>query len=89
MGTIYIAGGWGHTAALTKSSPMQDVNHVSGIDPRQFGRCERIRTSDPFVPNEVRYQAAPHTDEFARMTIAKEIVGTNIRRSLQPKPGNE
>jgi hypothetical protein len=27
-----------------------------------FGRCERIRTSDPFVPNEVRYQAAPHTD---------------------------
>ena len=27
-----------------------------------IGRCERIRTSDPFVPNEVRYQAAPHTD---------------------------
>lgn len=26
-----------------------------------FGRCRRIRTSDPFVPNEVRYQAAPHT----------------------------
>ena len=26
-----------------------------------YGRCERIRTSDPFVPNEVRYQAAPHT----------------------------
>ena len=28
----------------------------------QCGRCERIRTSDPFVPNEVRYQAALHTD---------------------------
>ena len=26
------------------------------------GRCERIRTSDPFLPKEVRYQAAPHTD---------------------------
>lgn len=29
---------------------------------RKFGRNERIRTSDPFVPNEVRYQAAPHSD---------------------------
>jgi hypothetical protein len=28
----------------------------------KFGRNERIRTSDPFVPNEVRYQAAPHSD---------------------------
>lgn len=26
------------------------------------GRRERIRTSDPFVPNEVRYQAALHAD---------------------------
>jgi hypothetical protein len=26
------------------------------------GRSERIRTSDPLVPNEVRYQAAPHSD---------------------------
>ena len=28
----------------------------------EFGRCERIRTSDPFLPKEVRYQAALHTD---------------------------
>jgi hypothetical protein len=28
------------------------------------GRCERIRTSDPFLPKEVRYQAAPHTEVF-------------------------
>ncbi|EAV45932.1 hypothetical protein SIAM614_08898 [Stappia aggregata IAM 12614] len=26
------------------------------------GRSERIRTSDPLVPNEVRYQAALHSD---------------------------
>ena len=26
------------------------------------GRCERIRTSDPFLPKEVRYQAALHTE---------------------------
>lgn len=25
------------------------------------GRCERIRTSDPFLPKEVRYQTALHT----------------------------
>jgi hypothetical protein len=27
-----------------------------------FGRSERIRTSDPIVPNDVRYQAALHSD---------------------------
>ena len=26
---------------------------------RESGRGERIRTSDPIVPNDVRYQAAP------------------------------
>src|SRR5690554_381464 len=30
---------------------------------RENGRRERIRTSDPFVPNEVRYQAALHADQ--------------------------
>ena len=29
---------------------------------RLNGRSERIRTSDPLVPNEVRYQAALHSD---------------------------
>ena len=32
------------------------------ISLKKFGRNERIRTSDPFVPNEVRYQAALHSD---------------------------
>ena len=27
-----------------------------------IGRCDRIRTYDPFAPSEVRYQAALHTD---------------------------
>ena len=26
------------------------------------GRCERIRTFDPLHPMQVRYQAAPHTE---------------------------
>jgi hypothetical protein len=29
------------------------------------GRSERIRTFDPLVPNEVRYQAALHSDNAA------------------------
>ena len=29
---------------------------------RENGRSERIRTSDPLVPNEVRYQTALHSD---------------------------
>jgi hypothetical protein len=29
---------------------------------RLIGRCDRIRTYDPFTPSEVRYQAALHTD---------------------------
>jgi hypothetical protein len=28
-----------------------------------YGRCERIRTFDPLHPMQVRYQAAPHTDQ--------------------------
>ena len=27
-----------------------------------FGRSERIRTSDPLLPKQVRYQAALHSD---------------------------
>lgn len=38
-------------AALVVQSRLQSV-----------GRNERIRTSDPFVPNEVRYRAALHSE---------------------------
>ena len=31
-----------------------------------FGRAERIRTSDPLLPKQVRYQAAPQPDRAAR-----------------------
>ncbi len=44
------------------------MNHKSG-------RSERIRTSDPLVPNEVRYQAALHSDnaaEIDRLLLVKE-----------------
>ncbi len=29
-----------------------------------FGRSTRIRTLDPLVPNQVRYQTAPHSDKL-------------------------
>ena len=43
---------------------------------REIGRRERIRTSDPFVPNEVRYQAALHAD-FAGAIIPESIFNTS------------
>ena len=41
---------------------------------RPNGRNERIRTSDPFVPNEVRYQAAPHSELFLLPAEADSIL---------------
>ncbi|CAH1670567.1 hypothetical protein CHELA40_13444 [Chelatococcus asaccharovorans] len=38
------------------------MRKLSGFD----GRSERIRTSDPLVPNEVRYQTALHSDIACR-----------------------
>ena len=35
---------------------------ISEMDRSLCGRSERIRTSDPLVPNEVRYQTALHSD---------------------------
>ncbi len=32
---------------------------------REIGRSDRIRTYDPLVPNEVRYQTALHSDNAA------------------------
>ena len=51
-----------------------------------FGRCERIRTSDPFVPNEVRYQAAPHTGFVRVATIPKGLMRANVEMILPLKP---
>jgi hypothetical protein len=39
------------------------------------GRSERIRTSDPIVPNDVRYQAALHSDTAAYLGPATGLIG--------------
>ena len=40
------------------------VGHLVDRNPqreRENGRSDRIRTYDPLVPNQMRYQAAPHS----------------------------
>jgi hypothetical protein len=39
-----------------------NVSQSNQIVTACIGRSERIRTSDPIVPNDVRYQAALHSD---------------------------
>jgi hypothetical protein len=38
------------------------------------GRSERIRTSDPIVPNDVRYQAALHSDTAAYLGRQRGLI---------------
>jgi hypothetical protein len=35
------------------------INHTQRLAEANFGRGDRIRTCDPLVPNQMRYQAAP------------------------------
>src|SRR5690554_7912825 len=56
---------------------------------RENGRRERIRTSDPFVPNEVRYQAALHADQRPVLyglpaVLLLPSVGKIIRTTAEP-----
>ena len=43
-----------------KKAPKDHSSEASDITD---GRCERIRTFDPLHPMQVRYQAAPHTEQ--------------------------
>jgi hypothetical protein len=39
-------------------------NGLSSLTARlELGRSTRIRTLDPLVPNQVRYRAAPHSED--------------------------
>ena len=62
---------------------------MTGKHPVYFGRCERIRTSDPFVPNEVRYQAAPHTDFKAKNYTKRESGNQCSKGLIYPRPANQ
>jgi hypothetical protein len=48
--------------------PVDSVTNVSGMDPKN-GRSERIRTSDPLLPKQVRYQTALHSDNLGQLIV--------------------
>ena len=57
--TVYTKNSYKSEAYIRYSGGIRGV--LGGVL-SDVGRCGRIRTSDPFVPNEVRYQAALHTE---------------------------
>jgi hypothetical protein len=51
------------TQAITKIIANKEKRPANQrIAGREIGRSTRIRTLDPLVPNQVRYQAAPHSE---------------------------
>src|SRR5271156_4851239 len=51
---------------------------------RIIGRSERIRTSDPIVPNDVRYQAALHSDIADLQGLRARLIGARRARRQGP-----
>src|SRR4051794_26646884 len=51
----------GRDPATRLGSPASIISRVCGT----IGRSERIRTSDPLLPKQVRYQTALHSDGAA------------------------
>ncbi len=47
---------------LTNTNCLGEDKYIECGMVNLIGRCDRIRTYDPFTPSEVRYQAALHTD---------------------------
>jgi hypothetical protein len=48
---------------MIETNEKASKNHSLKAFVLSLGRCERIRTFDPLHPMQVRYQAAPHTEE--------------------------
>ena len=62
-----------------------DVDPPGEGFPRSFvGRGERIRTSDPLRPRQVRYQAAPHPESWM---IPVRVGAGNFARQFQKSAG--
>ncbi len=60
------------SSQTSRSGPPLQRGRASTTLRRKIGRSTRIRTLDPLVPNQVRYQAALHSDEILQ---AKAIEG--------------
>ena len=57
--TKRVGGGNGGGGFTLRTNP---THIIPGYQLDRLGRSEMIRTSDPLVPNEVRYQAALHSE---------------------------
>ena len=62
-------------AANEKAGPVGPAV-VDAFPHREIGRGERIRTSDPIVPNDVRYQAALRPDATRESTSFVAVPST-------------
>lgn len=51
----------------------------------EAGRSGRIRTCDPLVPNEVRYQTAPHSASASRRRYSRQNPGLQAPSSMQER----
>ena len=61
----FSAAGAAEPARVERSRKNPEAKPPHGQAAGNIGRSERIRTSDPLVPNEVRYQTALHSDSAA------------------------
>ena len=52
----------GHTASATVRARWKRARDDVFRELKETGRSERIRTSDPLHPMQVRYQTAPRSD---------------------------
>ena len=48
---------------------------------KNIGRSERIRTSDPLVPNQMRYQAAPRSDCAKGLNLPRVAIHYTLGQS--------
>ncbi len=51
---------------------LEDIKYFKGNISDKKNRDDRIRTCDPFVPNEVRCQAALHPDKLTLREMSRQ-----------------
>jgi hypothetical protein len=85
--------GLGRKETLKRFIPSSQYRKRLRVEQAWFGRGERIRTSDPCVPNAVRYRAALRPDKINRIATGARIVlhqgvETQAMRVGYPLAGN-
>ena len=79
-----------HQGSASTPDKMSDQGIAKQPSLENFGRDERIRTSDPHTPSVMRYQAALRPDRRAalrRMMQKLQALPARLFASLLPDPG--